>query len=159
VWRAPAAGLQTHRGHFSLHFGDPFGCDLLRYAWAREKLWPILLRADRLVLLGDTWELAFQDMSVSIGASEAFFSGLSENCPGITVICVTGNHDHHLVVQAADERRERAALRFTERDEFSVAPADGSSSAWRRGCMCVPPTQCSKTTGSCSRTATICPRI
>ncbi len=88
MWRAPAAGLQTHRGHFSLHFGDPFGCDLLRYAWAREKLWPILLRADRLVLMGDTWELAFQDMSVSIGASEAFFSGLSENCPGITVICV-----------------------------------------------------------------------
>lgn len=107
-----------------LHFGDPFGCDLLRYDWAREALWPLLDGADQLVLNGDTWEFAFQDMRLAIAASRPFFCELSQRCPGLTVVILPGNHDHHLVVQAADERREREALQLPDRDAFLVAPAE-----------------------------------
>lgn len=107
-----------------LHFGDPYGCDLLRYAWVRERLWPLLQDADELILLGDTWELAFQNLAVAIETSKPFFAELSARFPGITVRCLPGNHDHHFVVQAADERRERAALGLPDRDQFAVAPVE-----------------------------------
>lgn len=107
-----------------LHLGDPFQCDLMRYEWVRERFWPLLEGADSLILLGDTWELSFQHMSEALTASKPFFSELSVNFPDINLICVPGNHDHHLVVMATDERRERQALGIPDEDPWGVAPAE-----------------------------------
>ena len=107
-----------------LHCGDPYGCDLVRYDWAREPLLDLMEGADRLILLGDTWELSFQNLTVALQASRPFFDAVDRRCPGITVLILPGNHDHHLVVQGADERRERRALQLPDRDEFLVGPAE-----------------------------------
>jgi len=107
-----------------LHCGDPYGCDLVRYDWAREPLLDLIEGADRLILLGDTWELSFQNLTVALQASRPFFDDLAHRCPGITVLIIPGNHDHHLVVQGADERRERRALQLPDTDEFIVGPAE-----------------------------------
>lgn len=108
-----------------IHFGDRHGCDLLRYPWVQEYLWPYLEDCDELILLGDTFEFAFQRVETALSAARPFFNELNTRMPGCTLRKLPGNHDHHLVARAADEQREDAALGVLSRAApFSVAPAE-----------------------------------
>lgn len=107
-----------------LHFGDRAGGDLLRYRWARERLWPLLEGADELMLLGDTFEFIFQQMEQAIAAARPFFAELNHDFPHLRIHKIPGNHDYHLVARAADERRERKALGLEDRSAFKVEPAE-----------------------------------
>lgn len=99
------------------------GCDLLRYAHMQDRLWPELEGVDRLVLLGDVWEMSFQHLGSAVESSRSFFAELERRFADIEVLYLPGNHDHHLVIRAADEHRERQALGLPEHDPFTVAPA------------------------------------
>lgn len=107
-----------------LHLGDPYGCDLLRYRWAQDKLWPLLDGCDQLILLGDTFELALQNLAASLAAARPWLQELNRRYPGMRLMMIPGNHDHHFVAQATDERRERAALQLPDESHFQVAPAE-----------------------------------
>src|ERR1035437_3133447 len=85
------------------HFGAWAGNDLLRHEFALDVLRPRLRAADRLVLLGDTFELCFQTLEKSFTASLPFFQMIKEEMQGGELVFVSGNHDHHLVVRNLED--------------------------------------------------------
>lgn len=83
---------------------------MLRYEWAWESLTPILEETQELILLGDIWELAFQKLETAVEASRPFFSWLNHRFPDLKIVMIPGNHDHHLVLRASQERVEASIL-------------------------------------------------
>lgn len=103
-----------------LHFGS--GDDLLGAPRALERIEPELAWADELVINGDLFELVFASLEEAISAARPFL-GLVNRHVG-RVHYVLGNHDHHLVSLAGDERRFCAVLGLPAPPPFRVAPAD-----------------------------------
>ncbi len=103
-----------------LHFGS--GDDLLGSPAALERIEPELAWADELVINGDLLELVFASLDDAVIAARPFL-GLVNRHVG-RVHYILGNHDHHLVALAGDERRFCEVLGAPAPAAFRVAPAD-----------------------------------
>jgi UDP-2,3-diacylglucosamine pyrophosphatase LpxH len=71
---------------------------------------------DKLVLLGDVWDLWRTDLTQAVGAGDIFFRALADWKGPREIALVPGNHDYHLIT-FSEERRERANLRWDESRE------------------------------------------
>lgn len=117
-----------------LHLGSRGGRDVLRLPAALDRLCAALETTDRLVLLGDTVELAEGRPGHAMRAAEpvlrAMGAALGE---GKQVILLPGNHDHALVrpwlreLRAADK-----PLKVTARVPLRTNPDLGRISRWLR---------------------------
>ncbi len=103
-----------------LHFGS--GDDLLGSPEALERIEPELAWADELVVNGDLFELVFASLEEAVNAARPFLSLVDRHVGRIHY--VLGNHDHHLVSLAGDERRFCDVLGAPAPAAFRVAPAE-----------------------------------
>jgi len=103
-----------------LHFGS--GDDLLTAGAALERIEPQLAWADELVINGDLFELVFASLHDAVSAARPFLSLVNRHVERVHYI--VGNHDHHLVSLAGDERRFCEVLGVASPPSFRVAPAD-----------------------------------
>jgi UDP-2,3-diacylglucosamine pyrophosphatase LpxH len=103
-----------------LHFGS--GDDLLRSGAALERIEPELRWADELVINGDLFELVFASLDDAVNAARPFLALANRHVGRIHYI--VGNHDHHLVSLAGDERRFCDVLGAPAPPAFRVAPAE-----------------------------------
>jgi predicted phosphodiesterase len=104
-----------------LHFGS--GHDLLASAAGLERIEPELQWADELVINGDLLELAFASLEAAVRAARPFLA-LADRHVG-RIHYVLGNHDHHLVSLAGDQRCFAGGLREPAPRPCAVAPASG----------------------------------
>jgi hypothetical protein len=102
------------------HLGS--GEDLLRSPEILERLEPQLAWADELVFLGDLFELTFDPLAEAIAASRPFLALVARHVERFHYL--PGNHDHHLVSLASDERRVASAAGLPTAPPFTVAPAE-----------------------------------
>ena len=79
-----------------LHLGTLVGSDLLRDDAMRQVLLAELSGADRVVLLGDAFELRELPAGDVVERARPFLADLGEAMAGREVVLVPGNHDHHL---------------------------------------------------------------
>ncbi|HEX8688659.1 MAG TPA: metallophosphoesterase [Solirubrobacterales bacterium] len=79
-----------------LHLGSAFGEDLLRDAGIRRALLEEIAGAERLVLLGDAFELRELPLPAVLRRVRPFVQELGEAMAGREVVLVPGNHDHRL---------------------------------------------------------------
>lgn len=103
-----------------LHFGS--GDELLGATAALERIEPELAWADEVVVNGDLFELVFASLEQAVNSARPFL-GLVNRHVG-RVHYILGNHDHHLVSLAGDERRFCAVLGAPAPPAFRVAPAE-----------------------------------
>lgn len=102
------------------HFGS--GDDLLRAPRALERLEPELAWADELVVNGDLFELVFASLTEAVAASRPFLELVDRHVERLHFL--PGNHDHHLVALAGDERRLAKLTGDAEGEPFRVMPAE-----------------------------------
>ncbi|MEA2194038.1 MAG: hypothetical protein QOG42_472 [Solirubrobacteraceae bacterium] len=102
-----------------LHFGS--GEDLLAGGAALERIAPELAWADELVINGDLLELVFASFHDAVAAARPFLALVDRHVQRVHY--VLGNHDHHLVSLARDERRLHDALGGGPPPAAGVAPA------------------------------------
>lgn len=103
-----------------LHFGS--GDELAHHPRALERLAPQLEWADELLINGDLFELIFGPLHVAVERSRPFFELVNRSVR--TVRFIPGNHDHHFVSCASDERRFAAITRDDPGPAFRVPPAE-----------------------------------
>ena len=103
-----------------LHFGS--GDELAHHPLALERLAGELEWADELLVNGDLFELIFGPLDVAVERSRPFFH-LVNRCVR-TVRFIPGNHDHHFVSRASDERRMAAITGEDPGPAFRVPPAE-----------------------------------
>jgi UDP-2,3-diacylglucosamine pyrophosphatase LpxH len=114
-----------------LHLGSRMGRDVLRHPEALDRLLAALdeHRVDRLVLLGDTVELAEgaprQAMAVAAPVLRALGARLG---PGREVVVVPGNHDHRLTRRWV--RAQGAALTVDALVPLDASPALAAVTSW-----------------------------
>ena len=88
-----------------LHFGTHSGADVLRDAGRRAPLLEALDGCDRLVLLGDTFELRHGPLHEALDAARQPLAEMGAALgPDGEVIALAGNHDHYLVHQWSQRR-------------------------------------------------------
>ncbi len=104
------------------HFGS--GDDLMRSARALERIEPELAWADEVVINGDLFELVFASLSEAVAAARPFLSLVNRHVERIHFL--PGNHDHHLVALAGDERRLAELTGDPNPPPFRVMPAECS---------------------------------
>ena len=81
-----------------LHFGTHSGADVLRDPRRRSPLLEMLAGCDRLVLLGDTFELRHGPLHEAVAAAREALGEMGAALgPDGEVVVLAGNHDHHLV--------------------------------------------------------------
>ncbi|MBW3654193.1 MAG: metallophosphoesterase, partial [Actinobacteria bacterium] len=103
-----------------LHFGS--GDELAHHPLALERLAPQLDWADELLINGDLFELIFGPLHTAVQRSRPFFAFVNR-CVR-TVRFIPGNHDHHFVSCASDERRLAAITGEDAGPVFRVPPAE-----------------------------------
>jgi len=103
-----------------LHFGS--GDALLAAPAALERIEPELAWADELVINGDLLELVFTSLQEAVGAARPFLALANRHVGRVHYL--PGNHDHHLVSLAGDERRFAEVLGMPAPPAGPVAPAD-----------------------------------
>jgi len=103
-----------------LHFGS--GDELAHHPLALERLAGELEWADELLVNGDLFELIFAPLHVAVERSRPLFE-LVNRCVR-TVRFIPGNHDHHFVSCASDERRMAAVTGEDAGPAFRVPPAE-----------------------------------
>lgn len=103
-----------------LHFGS--GDELAQHPLALERLAPQLAWADELLVNGDLFELIFGPLDVAVARSREFFALVNRSVR--TVRFIPGNHDHHFVSRAGDERRLAAITGEDPGPAFHVPPAE-----------------------------------
>ncbi len=103
-----------------LHLGS--GDDLLSSAAALERIEPELEWADEVVINGDLLELVFASLEQAVSAARPFLRLVNRRVGRVHY--VLGNHDHHLVSLAGDERRFCELLGTPDPAPFRVAPAE-----------------------------------
>jgi hypothetical protein len=103
-----------------LHFGS--GDELAHHPIALERLAGELQWADELLVNGDLFELIFGPLHVAVERSRPFFDLVNRSVA--TVRFVPGNHDHHFVSCASDERRLAAITGEDPGPAFRVPPAE-----------------------------------
>ena len=103
-----------------LHFGS--GDELAHHPLALERLAPQLRWAEELLVNGDLFELIFGPLHVAVERSRPFFELVGRSVK--TVRFIPGNHDHHFVSRASDERRMAAVTGEDPGPAFRVPPAE-----------------------------------
>jgi UDP-2,3-diacylglucosamine pyrophosphatase LpxH len=103
-----------------LHFGS--GDELAHHPIALERLAPQLQWAEELLINGDLFELIFGPLHVAVERSRPFFELVNRSVR--TVRFIPGNHDHHFVSRASDERRLAAITGEDPGPAFRVPPAE-----------------------------------
>lgn len=88
---------------------------------------------DKLILLGDVWDLWRTGLTPAAEAGEAFFRALASWGGPRESVLVVGNHDYHLDT-FSEERRQRRDLGWEEADERSMVLVEGRSG--ERGVPC-----------------------
>lgn len=84
------------------HFGAWTGEDILRDPDTLALLEP-QLDVDEVIFLGDMFDLLFGSIRESFDAARGLLELLREKLQGKRFVFVTGNHDHHLVVESSEE--------------------------------------------------------
>lgn len=123
--RLPAASAEpagaTRRLVISdLHFGS--GDELAHHPLALERLAPQLDWADELLINGDLFELIFGPLHAAVERSRPFLALVNRSVKSVRFI--PGNHDHHFVSCASDERRLAAITGEDPGPAFRVPPAE-----------------------------------
>ncbi len=90
------------------HFGAWTGEDLLREQANLDLLEPHL-DVDEVIVLGDMFDFLFGSLSEAFGAATGLLALLREKLQGKRLVCLAGNHDHH-VVTAEDQARLELGL-------------------------------------------------
>lgn len=103
-----------------LHFGS--GDDLLSSPEALERIEAELQWADELVVNGDLLELVFASLQEAVAAARPFLALANQHVQRIHYL--PGNHDHHLVALAGDEKRFTEVLGISYPEPFRVRPAE-----------------------------------
>jgi UDP-2,3-diacylglucosamine pyrophosphatase LpxH len=103
-----------------LHFGS--GDELAHHPLALERLAPQLEWADELLVNGDLFELIFGPLRVAVERSRPFFELVNRSVR--TVRFIPGNHDHHFVSCASDDRRLAEITGDDPGAAFRVPPAE-----------------------------------
>ena len=103
-----------------LHFGS--GDELAHHPLALERLEPQLEWADELLVNGDAFELIFAPLPEAVSRARPFFELVNRMVQ--TVRFIPGNHDHHFVSRASDERRVAAITGEDAGPAFRVPPAE-----------------------------------
>ncbi len=112
-----------------LHLGARSGIDLLAREPVRAALLEAVGEADELVLLGDMVELRDGPMVAALEAARPVFEALGDALGQRRVVLVPGNHDHRLLEDWRQRRRERAAAAAPLGLEQRCEPAQASSAA------------------------------
>lgn len=114
-----------------LHLGTPHATDLVRRAALREPLLELLRTADRLVILGDGFELRHTPQREAAALARPFLEdvGRALGSDG-EVVLLAGNHDHPLVSGWIDARLRTEPSGFLEL-EHELTPADAGPLAAR----------------------------
>jgi Calcineurin-like phosphoesterase len=105
-----------------LHLGVTAGNDVARRPEVRPRLLETVRDADRLVLLGDVFELRERSLEDILALSRPLFEELSETLGDGELVLVPGNHDHALTKPLFDSIGGVPNLR---RLEHRVAPTTG----------------------------------
>jgi calcineurin-like phosphoesterase family protein len=117
-----------------LHLGSVQRSDVLRSPELREPLLEACSDVDRLVLLGDVFELRHGPLREAIAAARPLFEDLGEALSGRELILVAGNHDHALIepwLARRGEATEPPALGLEQRLEpADVSPAFERIAGW-----------------------------
>ncbi|MFP5363150.1 MAG: metallophosphoesterase [Thermoleophilia bacterium] len=103
-----------------LHFGS--GDELAQHPLALERLAPQLAWADELLVNGDLFELIFGPLQLAVERSRPFFELVNRSVG--TLRFIPGNHDHHFVSCARDERRMAAITGDDPGPALHVPPAE-----------------------------------
>jgi hypothetical protein len=82
------------------HFGAWTREDLLREQANLHLLEPHL-DVDEVIVLGDMFDFLFGSLSDAFGAAAGLLGLLRERLQGKRLVCLAGNHDHHLVTTEA----------------------------------------------------------
>jgi UDP-2,3-diacylglucosamine pyrophosphatase LpxH len=92
------------------HFGAWTGEDLLREPASLELLEPHL-DVDEVIVLGDMFDFLFGSIAGAFDAAAGLLGLLREKLQGKRVVCLAGNHDHHVVT---GEREVRLGLELAD---------------------------------------------
>lgn len=87
------------------HFGAWTGEDLLREQANLDLLEPHL-DVDEVIVLGDMFDFLFGSLPDAFGAAAGLLGLLRERLQGKRLVCLAGNHDHHLVTTEGEARLE-----------------------------------------------------
>lgn len=88
------------------HLGAWTGEDLLRHPAALERLAPHLDGVDEVIFLGDLLDFLFAPVPDAVDAAHGLLELLRDKLQGRRFVFLAGNHDHHLVVQEAEDLRD-----------------------------------------------------
>ena len=87
------------------HFGAWTGEDLLREQANLDLLEPHL-DVDEVIVLGDMFDFLFGSLSGAFDAAAGLLGLLREKLQGKRLVCLGGNHDHHVVTTEGETRLE-----------------------------------------------------
>jgi UDP-2,3-diacylglucosamine pyrophosphatase LpxH len=87
------------------HFGAWTGEDLLREQSNLDLLEPCL-DVDEVIVLGDMFDFLFGSLSDAFEAAAGLLGLLREKLQGKRLVCLAGNHDHHVVTTEGEARLE-----------------------------------------------------
>lgn len=114
------------------HLGAWTGRDLLAEEPFLERLAPALEGIDELIILGDLYDFLFGSVAEAVAASEGLLRLVAELLAGRRVVFVPGNHDHHIVHRAAEDRLEaRLAAGLVPDDERAPVGEDVGPASFR----------------------------
>ena len=97
-----------------LHLGLRAGNDVARRPEMRARLAEVVHGADRLVLLGDIFELRERSLSSALEIARPLFEDLAGALGSGEMLLVPGNHDHALLASLAGPGGDPASLRSLE---------------------------------------------
>src|SRR6202042_3917881 len=87
------------------HFGAWTGEDLLREQANLDLLEPHL-DVDEVIVLGDMFDFLFGSLTGAFGAATGLLGLLRRKLQGKRLVCLAGNHDHHVVTTEGEARLE-----------------------------------------------------
>jgi UDP-2,3-diacylglucosamine pyrophosphatase LpxH len=87
------------------HFGAWTGEDLLRERANLDLLEPHL-DVDEVIVLGDMFDFLFGSLTGALEAATGLLGLLREKLQGKRLVCLAGNHDHHVVTAEGEARLE-----------------------------------------------------
>jgi Calcineurin-like phosphoesterase len=107
-WRRPQALLSFRMRALVIsdtHFGAWTGEDLLREQANLDLLEPHL-DVDEVIVLGDMFDFLFGSLTSAYEAATGLLDLLREKLQGKRLVCLAGNHDHHVVTTEGEARLE-----------------------------------------------------
>lgn len=107
------------------HLGAWTGEELLRHPAALERLAPHLDGIDEVIFLGDLFDFLFATVQDAVAAADGLLDLLRCKLQGRRFVFLAGNHDHHLIVQEAEDLRDLRIATGRPADELEDELARG----------------------------------